>query len=104
MAIQNGFEVHIELTQANNASIESVLANMQQDFLRMKSSIDTLNSRWTGPSHDTFTAAFARDFETATDIWEEMMDITEEINDACSSYSSCEREVFDVIRSIRIGG
>lgn len=104
MAIQNGFEVHIDQTQTNAASIESVLSNMQQDMMRMKSSVDTLNSRWTGPSHDTFTAVFSRDFEAALEIWEDMMEITEEIRDACSDYSSCEREVYDVIQAIRIGG
>jgi len=77
---------------------------MQQDMIRMRSSMEALNARWTGPSHDTFTAAFSRDFETALDIWEDMMEITEEIRDACSDYSSCEREVYDVIQAIRIGG
>lgn len=104
MAQQNGFEIYIERTRTNADSLQEFLEAVQHDMTRMKSSFDALNSRWTGPAHNTFVRELNSDYEQAFEIWEEMMQSVDDIKDSCADYSNCESEVLNMVRSIRIGG
>ena len=102
--MENGFEIQLDATRNTERSMTEVLGNLTRSLEEMAVSMESLSAKWDGPAHDTARMAFARDYNEAKNICQDIQKIIDEIEVACRDYSNCENEVASVIRAIRIGG
>ncbi len=97
-----GLYVDISLLAGKKRELESDVRRIEELISQVCEEIDQLNKMWDGPGQKSFLKTAAADKERMKEIFLDMKKRVEEIETVQKEYESCEGEVADLIRAIRI--
>lgn len=97
-------EIEIDSTILANDidAMQNSLNVIKADLDKMYESVRILDSQWNGPANAAFVAQFNDDSTAMEELCNTIQTIIKYLNFAKKSYDECERQVGDIVGSIRI--
>lgn len=100
--MSNIIEVNTSTLSGDINQMQNLLSQIVSAKEGVKNSIQTLDGMWKGVAHDTFMSAFAEDYELFNQLCETISKIIGCMENARSTYDSCEERVRAAVDAIRI--
>lgn len=88
--------------QGNIASFKASYDTLVKDFDEVNRLMQELNAMWTGQAHDELLLRFETDKRQVQEMINYMKDILSHLNYADEEYQHCERDVKNMIDSMKV--
>ena len=78
------------------------ITNLKTAFDDAWTALNTLNSTWTGPAHDTLMSQFGQDQEVMKALLTNLNNFRSELEEAKKEYERCENNVSSIIDGMNV--
>lgn len=98
----NHIKVSTNRLNADAQQMGSMIGSMKKEMENMKDSVKQLNNMWEGLSKKAFVQAFNDDMTALTAVIDSLNEIRTFETEAKSIYENCEKQVAQLVDSIRV--
>lgn len=98
----NYIEIETSQLDKDYQKMQVDLSSVQNEISKLFEEMQQLDTMWDGPAKLTFRSQMLNDFETMNDICSNLLEFINDMKRASSEYKKCEKEVANLIATIRI--
>lgn len=98
----NYIKVSTNRLNVDAQQIESLIGSMKKEMGNMKNSVKQLNSMWEGVSKKAFVQAFNDDMTALASVIDSLSAIRNFETETKNKYENCEKQVAQLVDSIRV--
>ena len=84
------------------SSFHTQLGTLKQLYSQMWNEMTYISTRWEGPAKETYVQGLSSGLNELKELLEELVSVGEDLNQAETSYYSCERDVEGIIASLTV--
>lgn len=78
------------------------LAQAKAHGEKVKAAMDALNAMWEGQARNAEKQSFDTEYQNLVSLCDLVQQMIDELNNACKTYDTCEKQVMDTVNGLRI--
>lgn len=95
-------EVSTPRLQGDIDTLRGLVKSMHETGAAMMASVNALSAMWEGEAKNSFTTQFTSDYATLQSMEDVLTDLIDKLESARERYETSERNVGDIINSIKV--
>lgn len=98
----NYIKINSDVLKRDASELKTLAQRSKLQLKDMKNEVNILGTMWSGPANDAFNKQFASDYEMFVELCVQVEKFSAELEKASNEYNSCENNVLNIVRSIRV--